>query len=313
MTEGYFKYHNLNIRYREAGEGPLLVMLHGWGANADLFAGVEQFAAQKYRVVSPDLPGFGKSEEPAEAYDLDDYVDFAAAFVRHVLDAEGALTEESTSEQPPDTAPSDALGTPEESRGAMRTRTVPAGQNGRRVVLLGHSHGGRVILRLLARMAGDEAAGVAPEDFGFTVPKAILTDSAGIVPERTEEQKKRTQRYKTYKNLLTKTGIAKIAPGSIDALQKKFGSADYAAASPVMRQSMVKVVNTDLQAEMPRIKIPVLLIWGDKDTATPLSDGKRMEALMPEAGLAVIAGAGHYSFLENPVLYNRILGSFLEI
>ncbi|MBQ6733809.1 MAG: alpha/beta hydrolase, partial [Lachnospiraceae bacterium] len=190
-------------------------------------------------------------------------------------------------------------------------RTVPSVSPS--VILLGHSHGGRTILRLLSRMAGDAEAGIAPEDFGFTVPKAILTDSAGIVPERTEEQKKRTQRYKTYKNILNKTGIAKVAPGTIDALQKKFGSADYAAASPVMRQSMVKVVNTDLQAEMPRIKIPVLLIWGDADTATPLSDGRRMEELMPEAGLAVIAGAGHYSFLDNPVLYNRIIGSFLGI
>lgn len=272
MRENEFVYQNKKVRYREAGEGPLLVMLHGWGANADLFAGVEQFAAQKYRVVSPDMPGFGKSDEPSQAYDLDDYADFTAAFVRHI-----------------------------------------SGAASHSCVLLGHSHGGRVILRLLSRMAGDEAAGIAPEDFGFAVPKVILTDSAGIVPERTQEQKKRTQRYKTYRNILNKTGIAKIAPGTIDALQKKFGSADYAAASPVMRQSMVKVVNRDLQGEMPRIKIPVLLIWGSADTATPLSDGKRMEELIPEAGLAVIEGAGHYSFLENPGLYNRILGSFLKI
>ena len=59
--------------------------------------------------------------------------------------------------------------------------------------------------------------------------------------------------------------------------------------------------------------VPALLVWGDKDTATPLSDGQQMEKLMPEAGLAVIEGAGHYSFLDNPVLYQRILGSFLQI
>ncbi|MBR0090638.1 MAG: alpha/beta fold hydrolase, partial [Lachnospiraceae bacterium] len=85
MQEKEFKYQNIRIRYRVAGAGPLLVLLHGWGANADLFAGVEQFAAQKYTVASPDLPGFGKSDEPAEAYDLDDYADFTAAFVTHLL------------------------------------------------------------------------------------------------------------------------------------------------------------------------------------------------------------------------------------
>lgn len=271
MQEKTWKYKECHIRYRMAGEGPLLFLLHGWGANADLFAGIEQYAATKYTVVSPDLPGFGGSGEPAQAYDLDDYVDFVAEFVT-----------------------------------AVRQETHEC-------VLLGHSHGGRIILRLLSRMAGSPEEGISPENFGFYVSKAILTDSAGIVPVRTAEQQKRTQRYKLYKNLLTKTGVTKLAPGALDALQKKYGSADYAAASPVMRQSMVKVVNTDLQKEMPRIKIPVLLIWGDADTATPLSDGKRMEELMPEAGLAVIAGAGHYSFLDNPVLYNRILGSFLGI
>ena len=44
-----------------------------------------------------------------------------------------------------------------------------------------------------------------------------------------------------------------------------------------------------------------------------LSDGKKMEELMPDAGLAVIEGAGHYSFLDNLYVYNKILGSFLGI
>lgn len=261
-----------DISYRRKGEGPLLILLHGWGANGDLFAGVETYASSKYTVVSPDLPGFGKSSEPEEPYDLDDYVNFVRDFVC----------------------------------GLLQTDTTGSGHTEQEVILLGHSHGGRTLIRMLSRMAKGE-------DMGFTVPKAILVDSAGIVKERSEEQKKRTQRYRTYKNLLTKTGIAKLAPGTIDALQRKFGSADYAAASPVMRQSMVKVVNTDLRAEMPSVTIPVLLIWGENDTDTPLGDGKQMEDLMPEAGLAVIAGAGHYSFLDNAVLFNRILGSFLKI
>ena len=80
-----------------------------------------------------------------------------------------------------------------------------------------------------------------------------------------------------------------------------------------MRQTMVRVVNEDLTEEMPRVKMPVLLIWGDADTATPIADGRRMEELMPEAGLAVIPGAGHFSFLDDPVLFSRILGSFLHV
>ena len=254
------------IAYRKTGEGPLFVLLHGWGANGDMFAGIETYASANYTVISPDLPGFGKSAEPETPYDLDDYVNFVRDFT--------CFMSQDTSRQ--------------------------------QVIFLGHSHGGRTLIRMLSRMARGE-------DMGFDVPKVILVDSAGIVKEKTEEQKKKTQRYKTYKSLLTKTGIAKVAPGAIDALQKRFGSADYAAASPVMRQSMVKVVNADLREEMPLIRIPVLLIWGENDTDTPLTDGRQMEQLMPEAGLATIANAAHYSFLDNPVLFNRILGSFLQI
>ncbi len=254
--------NGLRIHYREEGEtsSPLVVLLHGWGANFTLFAGIFQLLQEKYHVVGMDMPGFGKSEEPDKAYDLDDFADFVRDFITTLF-------------------PDD-----------------------REVILLGHSHGGRTIIRLLAR-------GGLP----FTCPKVILVDSAGIVPEKTPAQKRKVKTYHFLKQTLVKTGLAERDPGLLDKLQKKFGSADYSAASPIMRASMVKVVNTDLQEEMPRLSMPVLLIWGSADTATPLSDGKRMEELMPEAGLAVIEGATHFCFLDQPALFARILGSFLKV
>lgn len=264
MSAAEVNVKGLNIRYREEGEGKLLLLLHGWGSNIDLFDGIFRFASSAYRVTAPDMPGFGKSEEPEEPFSLDDYVDFVSGFLEEVYPGE------------------------------------------KEVIALGHSHGGRVILRMLSRMADGE-------EFSFSVPKVILTDSAGIRRERTAEQEKKVRRYKTYRKILEKSGITKVDPKAVDRLQKKFGSADYAAASPVMRASMVKVVNEDLSGELPKIKTPALLIWGSADTDTPLEDGRKMEELMPEAGLAVIEGAGHYSFLEQPLWYNRILGSFLGI
>ena len=53
-----------------------------------------------------------------------------------------------------------------------------------------------------------------------------------------------------------------------------------------MRQCLVKAVNEDLTDHLPNIKADTLLIWGDMDTATPLSDGRLMEKLIPSAGLA---------------------------
>lgn len=257
--------NGLNINYIDEGQGPLLVMLHGWGSNIDLFAGVISFAKARYHVVAMDMPGFGKSDEPAEPMNVDAYVDFVLSFVKELY--------------------------PEEKE----------------IIFLGHSMGGRIIIKLAAGIHD----GRIKTD--FKIPKIILTDSAGVLPVRTKAQNSRTRRYKFYKSLITKTGIVKIFPGALDKLQKKFGSADYAAASPVMRKSLVMNVNEDCTPYMPSVTQPTLLIWGDRDTATPLSDGKKMEELMPEAGLAVIEGAGHYTFLDNPYLYNRILGSFLGI
>ena len=257
--------NGLNINYIDEGSGPLLVMLHGWGSNCDLFKGVIGFAKSKYHVVAMDMPGFGKSDEPSEPMNVDAYVDFVLAFIKKLF--------------------------PEEKE----------------VILLGHSMGGRIIIKLSSglyekRLSAD-----------FKISKIILTDAAGISPVKTAAQKKRSKRYRFYKNCLTKTGIAKLFPSTLDKLQKKFGSADYAAASPVMRKSLVMAVNEDCVPYMASVKEPTLLIWGDQDTATPLSDGQQMEKLIPEAGLAVINGAGHYSFLDNPYLYNKILGSFLGI
>ena len=257
--------NGLKINYIDEGEGKLLVMLHGWGSNIDLFSGVISFAKSKYHVVAMDMPGFGKSDEPSEPMNVDAYVDFVLDFLKELY--------------------------PEEKE----------------VIFLGHSMGGRIIIKLSSGIHDGRI------EADFTIPKIILTDSAGIIPVKTDAQKKRTKRYHFYKKLIEKSGILKIYPDALNKLQKKFGSADYAAASPVMRKSLVMAVNEDMEPYMPSVTQPTLLIWGDADTATPLSDGQKMEKLIPEAGLAVINGAGHYSFLDNPYLYNRILGSFLGI
>ncbi len=80
-----------------------------------------------------------------------------------------------------------------------------------------------------------------------------------------------------------------------------------------MRKILVKVVNEDLRPLLKDIKAPTLLIWGDKDTATPpLYMGKIMEEEIPDSGLVILeGGAGHYSYLDD---YNRfaiILKAFL--
>ena len=80
----------------------------------------------------------------------------------------------------------------------------------------------------------------------------------------------------------------------------------------MMRAILSKVVNEDLKHLMPEIKAPTLLIYGEKDTATPVSDAKIMEKLIPGSGLVVFDGCGHYSFLDNPVQFRAVINSFLQ-
>lgn len=166
-------------------------------------------------------------------------------------------------------------------------------------VLVGHSFGGRVILR----MCGN--ALIKPE-------KIILIDSAGLHPKRTLRGRARTACFKTAKWFLTHGPWKKAAAPSLERLRAHFGSADYNAAPPILRQTLVRVVNEDLKEYLPRLSCPTLLIWGEKDTATPLSDAQVMERLIPDAGLCVIKGAGHFSFVERPGEVHAIIASFLQ-
>jgi pimeloyl-ACP methyl ester carboxylesterase len=89
------------------------------------------------------------------------------------------------------------------------------------------------------------------------------------------------------------------------------GSKDYRALSGVMRRTFVKVVNQDLRPVLRRISSPTLLVWGRDDTETPLYMGELMEKEIPDAGLVVLDGAGHFSYLDRFDRFTLILRSFL--
>ena len=168
-----------------------------------------------------------------------------------------------------------------------------------KATLIGHSYGGRVIIRLAAR-----------ESLPFTIERIVLIDSAGILPKKTWKQKMKIRRYKLLKKIVNLKLVYAICPRLIDEWRNRQGSADYRNASPMMRQCLVKAVNEDLTELLPRIRQDTLLIWGDLDTATPIADAKLMEEKIPGAGLAVIPGTGHFSFLENPALFWSIMQAY---
>lgn len=166
-------------------------------------------------------------------------------------------------------------------------------------IIFGHSHGGRVTLKMAAEGM------VNP-------PKIVLLDSAGLIPQKSFKQKFRAKSFKAIKRLLTFPVIKNYSEPLLDKARKHYGSADYNAAPEVLRKTLVSLVNTDLRDIIHKISCPTLLIWGDKDTATPLSDAKIIESLIPDAGLCVLEGTGHFSFCEKPYQAHAIINSFIK-
>jgi len=168
--------------------------------------------------------------------------------------------------------------------------------------LIGHSYGGRVIIKLASR-------DVLP----IKINKIVLIDSAGILPKKTLKQKVRIRIFKVVNRLSRTKIIQMFFKEAVDSWKSRQGSADYRNASPIMRQCLVKAVNEDLSGCLGKIKAETLLVWGDKDTATPINDAYIMEKSIPNAGLVVLKGAGHYSFLEQPYIFDRVMKSYFKI
>ena len=164
--------------------------------------------------------------------------------------------------------------------------------------LIGHSFGGRISIIYASRNS---------------VSRVVLVDAAGIKPKRPFKYYWKVYTFKALKWLCNTFLPSKMAKTIIDKRRKGAGSSDYNNASPMMRAILSKVVNEDLTHLLSKIKAPTLLFWGNMDTATPISDAKTMERLIPDAGLVVAHGTGHFSFIENAGLFKAVMKNFFKI
>ena len=168
--------------------------------------------------------------------------------------------------------------------------------------VIAHSFGGRITIELAST---DENL----------FDRIILTGAAGIRKQSDGKSSKKTDTYKKLKKLVELTRKCRIF-GSLpdkwqEALIQKYGSKDYAALSPEMRKTFVKVVNYDQADKLSSIRNSTLLVWGDQDTETPLWMGQQMEREIPDSALIVLNGGTHFAYLEQAARFNAIARSFL--
>ena len=150
--------------------------------------------------------------------------------------------------------------------------------------LVCHSFGGRVGIKLCYK-------------YGYLVDKLILVDSAGMKPRRSLLYYFHLLRHK----LLTALRIPHTA-----------GSRDYRVLSPIMKKTFVKIVTEPLESCAEFIKVPTLLIWGNKDKETPVYMGKRLLRLIGKSQMVLFLGCGHFSYIERHLYFVRVVDAFLS-
>lgn len=69
------------INYINKGKGKTVLLLHGWGVNINLYKNIIDNMSKYSNVYALDMPGFGKSDEPKEIWDLDNYVELVEEFI----------------------------------------------------------------------------------------------------------------------------------------------------------------------------------------------------------------------------------------
>ena len=136
----------------------------------------------------------------------------------------------------------------------------------------------------------------------------VLTGAAGIRPKHDLKWHIATKTYKLGKFVLKITG----QKGRLQELQKNAGSEDYRNAVGIMKPTFVKVVNDDIAPILSSIVCPVLLVWGDLDTAAPLWMGQQMEKEMKDAGLAIFEGDDHWAYWHQADRFNSVIDVFVK-
>lgn len=146
-------------------------------------------------------------------------------------------------------------------------------------ILVGHSFGGRIALRLAA---AHKVAGL------------VLT---GVPLLRTGVARKPSMSYRLLRSA-NRWGL--VGDERMERIRRSRGSADYRAASGVMRDTLVKAVNESYATELADLEVPVLLVWGQEDREVPLAVAEQALSLLKGGELIVLPGVGHHVPLEAP-------------
>lgn len=252
----------LRIAYERGGEGPPLLLLHGFVGDSREWRRQIDGLSDEFTVVAWDAPGAGRSSDPPESFRMSDYADCLAGFV----DALG-------------------LGRPH---------------------VAGLSFGGALALELYRRHP--------------TIPMTLVLAGAyagwaGSLPPEVVEQRLRLSLQLAdlppdqlvgtmIPTMFSETAPAEMVDG-FAAIMSEFHPAGFRA----MARSLAEA---DLRDVLPRIDVPTLLLYGDKDVRAPLNVAEELHAAIPVSRLVVMPDVGHMSNVEAAERFTTEVRSFLR-
>jgi len=269
-----FDYHGVKINYYEAGQGPPVILLHGFGASAYSWRYLAPALAEHHRVFTLELKGYGLSDKPADGkYAISDQADLVAAFIRtrdlHDLVVMGhsmgggvtLMTYFKVAEDNPGRIKRlvliDSAGYPQKMPWFIRLAGIP----------LLNSVGTRLL---------------SPRFAAMIVLRKCYYNKDKITDEQIDT-------YAYYGSL----------PGAREAV--------VATAQQIVPEDIEAVT-----ARYKTISVPVLIIWGEDDQVVPVSVGRNFKRDIPGSELVILPKCGHIPPEEEAQETTRIVKEFLK-
>ena len=167
-----------------------------------------------------------------------------------------------------------------------------------KVILLGNSLGGHIGL-------------IYSNKNPNFVKSLVLTGSSGLYENSMGESYPKRENYNYIKRKTEEVFYnAEVATKEIvDEVYETVNNRDKLVRTLAIAKSAIRHNMSD---ELPNIKTPTLLIWGENDLVTPPEVAREFESLLPNSELKWIKKCGHAPMMEHPNEFNRILFSWLN-
>ena len=272
----YLTLHGHRVAYRQAGSGPVIVLVHGITSNSETWLRVMPYLRRSFTVIAPDLLGHGESAKPAGDYSLGAY----ASGLRDLLVALGHDRA---------TFVGHSLG-----GGIAMQLAYQFPERCQRLVLVDSGGLGRdvsVLLRL-ATLPGSE----------FVLPLLVTTRlldvgrAAGGLLGRL--------------GLRVGTDIEEIARGHATLADRESRGAFIHTLRGIVEPGGQRVDASDRLYLASHI--PFLLIWGEHDSIIPVAHGYRAHEQVAGSRLEIFANSGHFPQLDEPERFLEILIDFID-